>query len=202
MTLALGPEATTGGKESRSAPRSWQANDIFASRSASVIPEQQFEVFDPKRPTIRVETSEQNVKTRVEASKSEWKRQNKTHVETSEQNVKRRVETSKRNSKVRKPKCELRPPHQKRPAFHSNDVYIHSKPGPKLGNMLCSANKTHPNKFDLKGVYLQTCTCSNAKYVGQTRVNFRTRMGQHLADVTSSKSDETISGISKHAKTS
>ena len=81
------------------------------------------------------------------------------------------------------------------------EIQNHSKPGPKLGNILCSSNKTHPDKKDQKGVYLLTCSCSEkAKYVGQTRVNFRTRMGQHLNDVTSSKSDETISGISKHAR--
>ena len=82
-----------------------------------------------------------------------------------------------------------------------DDVDFHSKPGPKLGNLLCGANKTRPEKLAQKGVYLQTCSCSDdAQYVGQTRVNFKTRMGQHLADVTSSKSDETISGISKHAR--
>ena len=56
--------------------------------------------------------------------------------------------------------------------------------------------------MDQKGVYQQTCSCSpDAKYVGQTRVSFRTRMGQHAADVTSPKTDEIISGISKHART-
>ena len=86
-------------------------------------------------------------------------------------------------------------------AFLDNDVDFHSKPGPKLGNILCSSNKLRPNKFDQKGVYLQTCSCNDdAKYVGQTRVNFRTRMGQHQADVSFTKSDENISGISKHAR--
>ena len=52
-----------------------------------------------------------------------------------------------------------------------------------------------------KGIYLQSCSCNpEARYVGQTRINFKTRMGQHSADVTSNKSDETISGISKHAR--
>ena len=56
-------------------------------------------------------------------------------------------------------------------------------------------------KIDQKGVYLQTCSCSpEARYVGQTRVSFKTRMGQHSADAASPKSDETISGISKHAR--
>ena len=55
--------------------------------------------------------------------------------------------------------------------------------------------------MDKKGVYLLSCSCSqDAKYVGQTRVSFRTRMGQHEADTTSNKSDEHISGISKHAR--
>ena len=40
----------------------------------------------------------------------------------------------------------------------------------------------------------------NAKYIGQTRTTFRTRMSQHANDVTSNKTDETISGISKHAR--
>ena len=46
-----------------------------------------------------------------------------------------------------------------------------------------------------------SCSCSqDAKYIGQTRVSFRTRMSQHEADTTSNKSDEHISGISKHAR--
>ena len=55
--------------------------------------------------------------------------------------------------------------------------------------------------MDQKGVYLQTCSCDpEARYVGQTRVTFKTRMNQHLADVSTSKTDETISCISKHAR--
>ena len=85
--------------------------------------------------------------------------------------------------------------------FTSNGVDFHSKPGPKLGSILCSANKSKPDCHDLKGVYLQSCSCNpNKKYVGQTRVNFKTRMAQHQADVTSNKTDENISGISKHAR--
>ena len=78
---------------------------------------------------------------------------------------------------------------------------FHSKPGPKLGNVLCSNNKTRPPKYDQKGVYQLTCSCDpSAKYIGQTRVNFKTRMKQHHNDVTSQKHDENISGISKHAR--
>ena len=55
--------------------------------------------------------------------------------------------------------------------------------------------------MDKKGVYMLSCSCSqDAKYIGQTRVSFRTRMSQHEADTTSNKSDEHISGISKHAR--
>ena len=86
-------------------------------------------------------------------------------------------------------------------AFLKNDVDFHTKPGTKLGSLLCSRNKTRPDPFEQKGVYEQRCNCSpDAKYVGQTRVSFRTRMAQHSADVNSTKSDETISGISKHAR--
>ena len=86
-------------------------------------------------------------------------------------------------------------------AFLSNDVDIHSKPGPKLGSILCSSNKTRPPQKDQKGIYQLSCDCDpRAKYVGQTRVNFKTRMGQHSSDVTSTKTDEHISGISKHAR--
>ena len=78
-------------------------------------------------------------------------------------------------------------------AFLKNDVNFHTKPGTKLGSLLCSRNKTRPDPFEQKGVYEQRCNCSpDAKYVGQTRVSFRTRMAQHSADVNSTKSDETI----------
>ena len=69
------------------------------------------------------------------------------------------------------------------------------------GNLLCGNNRTRPPELEKKGVYEQLCSCSpDAKYIGQTRVNFRTRMGQHESDVTSNKSDEHISGISKHVR--
>ena len=76
----------------------------------------------------------------------------------------------------------------------------HARPGQKLGNVFCAPNKSRPDPMDLKGVYLLTCEFCGAKYVGQTRVSFRARMAQHKNDVTSSKTDEHISGISKHAR--
>ena len=86
-------------------------------------------------------------------------------------------------------------------AFLQNDVDFHSKPGPKLGNILCGSNKTRPDPLDKKGIYELTCTCNpQARYIGQTRVSFRTRMGQHAHDTTSNKPDTNISGISKHAR--
>ena len=86
-------------------------------------------------------------------------------------------------------------------AFLSNDMDYHTKPGQKLGDILCSSNRTHPNPIDKKGVYQQTCSCSpDAKYIGQTRVSFKIRMGQHQSDVSSPKLDENISGISKHVR--
>ena len=90
---------------------------------------------------------------------------------------------------------------ERKRVFLQNDVDYHTKPGPKLGNLLCSRNKTRPDPIDNKGIYQLSCSCDpQAKYIGQTRVSFRTRMSQHAADVTSSKPDENISGISKHAR--
>ena len=55
--------------------------------------------------------------------------------------------------------------------------------------------------LDLKGIYcLLDKNQPDAKYIGQTRVSFRARMAQHRNDVTSSKSDEHISGIAKQAR--
>ena len=86
-------------------------------------------------------------------------------------------------------------------AFLSYGVDYHSKPGPKLGNLLCGPNKTRHPPLTQKGVYQLTCSCNpERKYVGQTRVSFRTRMSQHQKDVSSSKSEQNISGISKHAR--
>ena len=77
----------------------------------------------------------------------------------------------------------------------------HTKPGPRLGNILCKCNKTPTPPSELCGVYEQNCDCNpKAKYIGQTRVSFGARMAQHRSDVTSNKPDENISGISKHAR--
>ena len=52
-----------------------------------------------------------------------------------------------------------------------------------------------------KGVYKIHCSCDPSKaYIGQTRVNIATRIFQHKKDVESTKKDENISGISKHAR--
>ena len=52
-----------------------------------------------------------------------------------------------------------------------------------------------------KGVYKIHCSCNpNKAYFGQTRVNIATRMFQHKKNVESTKQDENISGISKHAQ--
>ena len=86
-------------------------------------------------------------------------------------------------------------------AFLSNDVDYHSRPGPKLGDILCKANKTPTPPMELCGVYEQQCDCCpTAKYIGQTRVNFGTCMEQHRNDVFSNEPDKNNSGISKHAR--
>ena len=85
--------------------------------------------------------------------------------------------------------------------FFSNDVDYLTKPGPKLGNVLCKCNKNPTPPLKLCGVYEQNCDCNpKAKYIGQTRVSFGTRMAQHRNDVTSNKPDANISRISKHAR--
>ena len=87
-------------------------------------------------------------------------------------------------------------------AFFSNNVDFRFKPGPKLGNLLSGLNNTRPSSFDQKGVYQLKCSCNSERtYIGQMRVSFRTtRMGQHCNDVTSTKFENHISGISKHAR--
>ena len=78
---------------------------------------------------------------------------------------------------------------------------FHSTSGPKLGNILCAANKTKHNRLNKKGIYKLKCSCNPEKnYIGQTRVNIKTRMKQHEGDLTSNKDSNTISGISKHAR--
>ena len=52
-----------------------------------------------------------------------------------------------------------------------------------------------------KGVYKIHCPFDpNKAYIRQTRVNIDTRMFQHKKDVESTKQDENISDISKHAR--
>ena len=61
--------------------------------------------------------------------------------------------------------------------------------------------KTKHNRLDKKRMYKLKCSCNPEKcYIGQTRVNIKTRMKQHEGDVTSYKNSNTISGISKHAQ--
>ena len=85
-------------------------------------------------------------------------------------------------------------------SFTNNSVSFHSSSGPKLRNIFCVANKTKHNRLDKKGIYKLKCLCNLEKcYIGQTRVNIKTRMKQQ-EDVTSNKNSNTISGISKHAQ--
>ena len=77
----------------------------------------------------------------------------------------------------------------------------HTKPGLKLGNILCKCNKTPTPPFEGCGVYKQNCDCKpKAKYIGQIRVSFGTKMLQHCSDVTSNRPNENITGILKHAR--
>ena len=83
--------------------------------------------------------------------------------------------------------------------FNRNNVSYYTHAGPKLGSILCNNNKT--DRMQKKGVYKIHCSCDpNKVYIGQTRMNIATRMFQHKKDVESTKQDENISDISKHAR--
>jgi hypothetical protein len=88
--------------------------------------------------------------------------------------------------------------------FRKNDCKLFFRSGPKLGDILCKVNKTHPPPTDRKGVYKISCSCSTqASYVGETRVAIMTRMKQHRDGIASynpqSSSSINVSGITKHA---
>ena len=86
-------------------------------------------------------------------------------------------------------------------AFINKSVSFHSSPGAKLGKIVCAASKTKHNTLDQKSIYKLKCSCNLEKcYIGQTRVNIKTRIKQHEEDITSNKDSNTISGISKHAR--
>ena len=83
-------------------------------------------------------------------------------------------------------------------AFNRNNVSYYTHAGSKLGSILCN-NKI--DRMQKKGVYKIHCSCDpNKAYIGQTRVNIATRMFQHKKNVKSTKQNENISGISKHAR--
>jgi hypothetical protein len=88
--------------------------------------------------------------------------------------------------------------------FRKNDCQLFFRAGQKLSNILCGKNKTHPPKDEKKGIYKLTCSCSaTASYVGETRVNIKTRIKQHQDGIRTydpnNQNQTNISGITRHA---
>ena len=70
--------------------------------------------------------------------------------------------------------------HQMRRACDKAKVKLITKPGTKLKDMLCSANKTRHDPSHKPGVYKLSCPCSpNATYIGQTIRTIQMRGKEH-----------------------
>ena len=68
---------------------------------------------------------------------------------------------------------------------------------PKLKDILCSRNKSKPDKTHKKGIYKHTCTCSpKAIYIGQTGRSYSIRWEEHSKAI--DKQQWHHSGITQH----
>ena len=52
--------------------------------------------------------------------------------------------------------------------------------GQKLSSILCSKNKTKPDRLAGKGVYKYDCVPCNKSYIGETSRSFKTRHAEHM----------------------
>ena len=68
--------------------------------------------------------------------------------------------------------------------------------GQKLQNVLCSRNKTQPDRLERKGVYKYNCKPCNKAYVGETARSFKTRHSEHMKAAETQK--WTHSGLTQH----
>ena len=66
----------------------------------------------------------------------------------------------------------------------------------KLQNVLCSRNKTQPDRLERKGVYKYNCKPCNKAYVGETARSFKTRHSEHMKAAETQK--WTHSGLTQH----
>ena len=70
--------------------------------------------------------------------------------------------------------------HKLKRACNKAGVNLVTRPGRKLGSILCSANKTPHDPKDQPGVYWWCCECSpNAQYIGQTIRPINIRAKEH-----------------------
>ena len=80
-------------------------------------------------------------------------------------------------------------------------INLVSKPGRKLKNVLCSANKTRHDPKDMPGIYLMNCEeCANAIYIGQTIRPINVRAKEH--ERAANSGNWSHSGICQHKQTS
>ena len=87
--------------------------------------------------------------------------------------------------------------HQNRRSLSKAGINTNFKSAPKLSDILCGKNKTHPPKDKNKGLYKYTCPCSpTAVYIGQTSRSFKTRWEEHHR--ASVKEQWSHSGITQH----
>ena len=90
--------------------------------------------------------------------------------------------------------------HEIRRALNEAGVNTCATAGQKLGQALCSKNKTHPEPKKKKSIYQLTCTCSNKNtYVGQAIRAIDKRCLEHKK--ASEKGNWQHSGISQHKET-
>ena len=87
--------------------------------------------------------------------------------------------------------------HQMRRACDKAGVKLITKPGTKLKDMLCSANKTRHDPSHKPGEYKLSCPCSpNATYIGQTIWTIQMRGKEHRT--ATEKGNWSHSGICQH----
>ena len=73
---------------------------------------------------------------------------------------------------------------------------VYMTAGQKLQNVLCSNNKTKPDRMERKGVYKYNCKPCKKSYVGKTARNFKTRHAEHMRAAETSKWSH--SGLTQH----
>ena len=90
--------------------------------------------------------------------------------------------------------------HQMKKACSKAGINLVTRPGPKLKDILCGANKTRHDQHKKPGVYKIHCPCSpNAIYVGQTIRPISTRGKEH--ERAALKGNWQHSGITQHKET-